>query len=257
MRIGIVGGGQLARMMVLAGEHLGIEFMILDPAEDATAGQITEQVVADYDDIEALTLLASKVDVITFDFENVPAEALEHLESQCTVYPPVKALRISQDRLAEKTLFNEHGIATAPFAAVNNLDELNKAVADIGTPCILKTRRFGYDGKGQFVIRSSADCTAAWQAIQEQPAILEGFVDFDTEVSMIVVRSAENNSMAYYPLVENAHQDGILHISRAPYDNAEVETQAKNLLTPLINSLDYTGVLTVEFFLKDQQLIAK
>lgn len=259
MRIGIVGGGQLARMMVLAGEPLGIDFMILDPAEDATAGQVTEQVVAEYDDIEALTLLASKVDVITFDFENVPASALEHLQSRCTVYPPIKALSISQDRVAEKQLFNQHNINTAPYAEVNSFDELKKALKNLGTPCILKTRRFGYDGKGQFVIKDPSQAQEAWQAINQQAAILEGFVDFDKEVSIITARthaSEDTTSSVYYPLAENQHQNGILHISRAPCHDDDLFEQAKGLLNPLIESLNYVGVLTVEFFVKDGQLIA-
>ncbi len=259
MHIGIVGGGQLARMMVLAGEPLGIDFIILDPAKDATAGQVTEQIIADYDDIDALTLLATKVDVITFDFENVPATALQHLESQCTVYPPVKALSISQDRLAEKTLFKQHGIETAPYAEINTLTDLHNALATLGTPCILKTRRFGYDGKGQFVIKDKSQADEAWQAINQQAAILEGFIDFDKEVSIITARSRSSDTPAtsvYYPLSENQHQNGILHISRAPCDDEKLLEQAKDLLAPLIESLDYIGVLTVEFFVKGDQLIA-
>lgn len=255
MRIGIVGGGQLARMMVLAGEPLGIEFMILDPAEDATAGKIAEQVVADYDDIDALTLLASKVDVITFDFENVSAEALHYLESSCTVSPPIQALRISQDRLAEKELFQQHHIATAPFAAINSLDDLKSAVSRMGTPCILKTRRFGYDGKGQALIHSLDDCANAWQAIQQQAAILEGFVEFDYEASLIMVRNA-TNEIAYYAMPKNEHKQGILHISRVPFIDNAITEQAKQLLQPLIEELNYIGVLTVEFFVKDNKLIA-
>ncbi len=257
MKIGIVGGGQLARMMVLAGEALDISFIILDPSADCTAGKVCEQIIAEYDDIEALTTLASKVDIITFDFENVPADALAHLEENCTVYPPTKALRISQDRIAEKTLFNEYGIETAPYAAIDSLAGLEKAIESIGTPCVLKTRRFGYDGKGQFVIKDKKQAEQAWQAINQQPAILEGFIDFTTEVSLVIARSSQKEvDTVFYPLTENHHKNGILHISRAPYLSEALLKQAQGLLKPLLEHLSYVGVLTIEFFVQGDKLIA-
>ncbi|HDK38414.1 MAG TPA: ATP-grasp domain-containing protein, partial [Thiolapillus brandeum] len=198
MKIGILGGGQLARMLALAGYPLGLDFVVLEPASDACAAPLTGHINAAYDDTAALQQLAGEVDLITYEFESVPAAAVEQLGQSLPVYPPANALATARDRNHEKNLFRELGIETAPFAEVHDLQSLQQAVADIGLPAILKTRTLGYDGKGQLVLRDSDDLQAAWDAIGQVPAVLEGFVNFDREVSIIAVRS-RCGELAFYP----------------------------------------------------------
>lgn len=254
MKLGILGGGQLARMMALAAYPLNIKCTFLDPAQDACAGPLGNLINGAYDDPEGLHQLASSTDCVTFEFENVPAAALESLADQVPVYPPYKALLTSQDRLVEKNLIKNLGIETAPFAEVNSLQDLESAVAKLGRPSILKTRRLGYDGKGQAVIREDSDLNSAWQSIGEVPATLEGFVPFDREVSIISVR-ARNGETRFYPLVENVHQNGILHLSTV-LDNDPVQKQAEQMVKTLIDELDYVGVLVLELFQVGNKLLA-
>lgn len=255
-KIGIIGGGQLARMMILAGYPLGQQFVVLDPSVDASGAVIAnEHLQGDYDDPEKLAQLAEQCDVVTFDFENVPADALRLLESKVATYPPSVALEMSQDRMQEKRMLNDQGIATAPYYAVDTLDDLKKATASIGIPGILKTRRLGYDGKGQFVIRSAEQLQEAIDAMAGQEAIYEGMVNFECEVSLLSVRG-RSGDMAFYPLAENEHVDGILHISRAPYGNSDLQKQAEQLAAPLLEKLDYVGILAIEFFVVNGELIA-
>ncbi len=255
MRIGIVGGGQLARMLVLAGYPLGLRFLILDPAADACAGQVAELMQGDYADQEQLTQLADRVDLVTFDFENVPATAARFLEQQTLVYPPPLALETAQDRLAEKILFQQLGLPTPPFAAVNTQDELHDAVRRIGLPAVLKTRRLGYDGKGQRVLRTAGDAQAAWQELAGVPLILEGFVTFQKEVSILALRG-RHGEMAFYPLVENRHEGGMLRLSIAPCIAPDLERQAQDYAGKVLESLDYVGLLAIEFFVLDGRLLA-
>ncbi|PWV62457.1 5-(carboxyamino)imidazole ribonucleotide synthase [Plasticicumulans acidivorans] len=256
MIVGIVGGGQLARMMALAGYPLGLRFVVLDPARDACAGQVAAQILGEYDDVEALAELARRCDVITFDFENVPAVALERLSAEVPVAPNPQALASAQDRLSEKTLFRELGIGTPAFAAVDSLQQLEAAVEAIGLPAVLKTRRFGYDGKGQRVLRERAELAAAWDELGKYPLILEGFVDFTREVSIIAVRGRDG-AIAFYPLTENRHEGGILRLSRAPCtDAAALDAQAQRHARALLEHLDYVGVLAIEFFDVGGTLIA-
>jgi len=258
--VGILGGGQLARMMALAGAPLGLRFLAMDTSADACAGQFVPMVVGDWRDEAALAEFASRVDVATFDFENVPAESAEWLAARIPVFPAPRALRIAQDRLAEKTLFNELGIGTPAFAAVDTRAELDEAVARIGLPCILKTRRLGYDGKGQFRLKTAADLDAAWSALGPQAPkvglILEAFVPFEREVSVVAVRGRDGEFRAL-PLTENWHRDGILSASMAPCaDGAALEPQAVAYARKVAEALDYVGVFALELFVRDGQLLA-
>ncbi|MBK8753749.1 MAG: 5-(carboxyamino)imidazole ribonucleotide synthase [Candidatus Competibacteraceae bacterium] len=255
MNVGIVGGGQLARMLALAGYPLGLCFQILDPATDACAGQVAPLIQGAYDDATRLEALAAWADVVTFDFENVPATAAQVLEQRVAVYPPAGALAVAQDRVAEKTLFWELGIPTPPFATVDCWEELPGAVVQVELPAVLKTRRLGYDGKGQRVIRTVDDLEPAWQALGGVPLILEGFVPFEREVSVLAIRSS-SGEIACYPLVENHHRDGILRLSRAPFSGPDLERKGWDYAQRLLNRLDYVGLLAIEFFVKDGRLIA-
>ena len=258
--VGILGGGQLARMMALAGAPLGLRFLVLDTVADACAGQFAPMVVGDYTDRAALAEFASRIDVATFDFENVPAESAQWLTERAPVFPNPRALATAQDRLAEKTLFRELGIPVPPFAVIDTLEQLRAAVADIGTPCILKTRRLGYDGKGQFRIKTPDDVEAAWAALGAQAAktglILEGFVAFQRELSVVAVRSRDGEFRAW-PLTENWHVDGVLSASLAParVDDALRDTALAHA-RKLAEALDYVGVFALELFCCDGELLA-
>ncbi|GAB6195245.1 5-(carboxyamino)imidazole ribonucleotide synthase [Lysobacter xanthus] len=258
--VGILGGGQLARMLALSGAPLGLRFLVMDNVADACAGQFAPMVVGDYRDEAALAEFASRVDVATFDFENVPAESARWLAERVDVFPSPRALAIAQDRLAEKTRFVELGIPVPPFAAVDTLDGLREAVASIGTPCILKTRRLGYDGKGQFRIRSADDVAAAWDALGAQAPkvglILEGFVHFDRELSVVAVRGRDGEFRAW-PLTENWHVDGVLSASLAPAQaDAQTQARATDYARRLADALDYVGVFALELFHRDGELLA-
>ena len=255
MNVGIVGGGQLARMLALAGYPLDLRFQVLDPASDACAGQVAALIPGDYDDAMPLKTLATGAGVITFDFENVPAAAAQVLQGQIPVYPPAAALALAQDRLSEKTLFRELGIPTPAFATVDSPADLHRAARDIGLPAVLKTRRLGYDGKGQRVLRTAEDLEPAWQALNGAALILEGFVPFEREVSIVAVRGRDRTT-AFYPLVENHHRDGILRLSRAPCRMPHLEQEGWDYAHRLLDRLDYVGVLAIEFFVRDGRLIA-
>ncbi|MFZ5367907.1 MAG: 5-(carboxyamino)imidazole ribonucleotide synthase, partial [Spirochaetota bacterium] len=254
-RIGILGGGQLARMLALAGHPLGLEAAFLDPAPDACAAVVARQLRGAYDDGAKLEELSAWADVITYEFENVPPQAVHLLEQQeKRVYPPAQALAISRDRLSEKTLFTELGIPTPAFAAIESLEALQEAVRIIGLPAVLKTRTMGYDGKGQVVLRKVEDCTAAWEQIQGRSAILEGFVSFTREVSIIAVRSSTGEE-AFYPVTENIHREGILRLSR-PRRNDPRQGAAETYAKKILDRLQYVGVLTLELFDTPQGLVA-
>jgi 5-(carboxyamino)imidazole ribonucleotide synthase len=258
--VGILGGGQLARMLALSGAPLGLRFLVMDTAGDACAGQFAPMVVGDYRDEAALAEFASKVDVATFDFENVPAESAQWLAERVPVFPNPRALAIAQDRLAEKTLFRELGIPVPEFAAVDTYEQLEAAVVSIGTPCILKTRRLGYDGKGQFRIKTPADVEAAWVALGAQAPkvglILEGFVAFERELSVVAVRGRDGEFRTW-PLTENWHVDGVLSASLAPASVEPGLVQAAfDHARRLAEALDYVGVFALELFCRDGVLLA-
>ncbi|GMV19366.1 MAG: N5-carboxyaminoimidazole ribonucleotide synthase [Polyangiaceae bacterium] len=248
MRVGVLGAGQLGRMLALAGYPLGLRFCFLDPTPDSPAAALAEQLVADWHDAHALTQL-SECNVVTFEFENVPVETVEVLTTRTRVCPGPTALGVAQDRLHEKTAFQELGIPTAKFAAVHDEAGLGEALAEIGAPAVLKTRRFGYDGKGQYVIRSAAEAPDAWRALGGEPLILEDFVPFSRELSLLAVRNRSGDTR-FYPLVENEHAEGILRLSRAPARDLEPELQARaeSHAQRLLDRLDYVGVMALELF---------
>jgi 5-(carboxyamino)imidazole ribonucleotide synthase len=258
--VGILGGGQLARMLALSGAPLGLRFLVMDTAGDACAGQCAPMVVGDYRDDAALAEFASRIDVATFDFENVPAESARWLAARVPVFPSPRALATAQDRLVEKTLFRELDIPVPEFAAIAVRADLDAAIARIGTPCILKTRRLGYDGKGQFRIRAPADADAAWSALGAQAQtvglILEAFVPFQRELSVVAVRGRDGEFRAW-PLTENWHVDGVLSASLAPASvDAALAVTAVGHARRLAEALDYVGVFALELFCKDGQLLA-
>ncbi|HVF90584.1 MAG TPA: 5-(carboxyamino)imidazole ribonucleotide synthase [Blastocatellia bacterium] len=257
MIVGLLGGGQLGRMLALAGYPLGFDFRVLDHSSDAPAGRLAELVVADFDDREALARFASGLDVVTYEFENVPVETVRFLSESVEVYPPPEALEAAQDRLTEKRFFQKLGIPTPPFAPVDTRDDLDFALHRIGFPAILKTRRFGYDGKGQFVLRAEEDARRAWQALAGRALLLEGFVRFDREISILASRSRQGET-AFYSPVENHHEKGMLRLSLAPAPNLtpSLKEQGEDYALRVLNALKYVGVLAVEFFELEGQLYA-
>jgi 5-(carboxyamino)imidazole ribonucleotide synthase len=256
--VGILGGGQLARMLALSGAPLGLRFLVMDNSADACAGQFVPMVVGDYRDEAALAEFASRIDVATFDFENVPADSAEWLSQRVPVFPNPRALAVAQDRLAEKTLFRELDIGVPAFSAIETRADLDAALATVGAPSILKTRRLGYDGKGQFRIRTLADADAAWDALGENShgLILEAFVPFERELSVIAVRGRDGEFRAW-PLTENWHVNGILSASLAPAQAApELAIRALDYAQRVGEALDYVGVFALELFLRDGELLA-
>ncbi|KXU39311.1 5-(carboxyamino)imidazole ribonucleotide synthase [Ventosimonas gracilis] len=254
MNIGIVGGGQLGRMLALAGIPLNMRFSFLDPAIDACAAALGEHICAAYDDQKALRQLGESVDLVTFEFENVPAETVDFLAQFVPVFPSGAALRVARDRLLEKSLFQELGIPTPTFANALSQQELDAAVQRIGLPAVLKTRTLGYDGKGQKVLRNPAEVVCAFADLGQVPCILEGFVPFNGEVSLIAVRGRDGETRSY-PLIHNQHEGGILRqslVSSAHPLQALAEDYARRVL----DKLDYVGVLAFEFFEVDGGLKA-
>lgn len=257
MRIGILGGGQLGRMLALAGYPLGLRFRFLDPAPDAPAGQVGELVVGAYDDPDALSSFVEGVDLVTYEFENVPAGAVEWLTSRVPAYPPPRALETAQDRLYEKRLFESCGIPVPAYAPVSSEDELGRALASIGLPALLKTRRLGYDGKGQVRIEDRATAAAAWRQLDGVPCLLEQLVPFDREGSVLAARGRDG-STTVYPLVENEHREGILFCSRVParLGKCRLQEMAEVYARRVLDELEYTGVLAIEFFVVGGELLA-
>jgi 5-(carboxyamino)imidazole ribonucleotide synthase len=255
MKIGVVGAGQLGRMLALAGIPLGLRFLFLDRDADAPAGQIAPVIVGEFEDQAKLAYLGRQVDLVTFDWENVSVEALTAIKSTIPVRPPAAALAVAQDRVLEKDLFRELRIPTARFVAVDSRAEFAQAVTQIGVPGVLKTRRLGYDGKGQFVVRSVSDADAAWGALGGKPLIYEAFVDFSREVSLIAVRST-TGEIAFYPLSANTHANGILRYTVAPWAHRALQRQAQGHVRRLLLHFDYAGVLAVEFFVVGGRLYA-
>ncbi|RFU12755.1 5-(carboxyamino)imidazole ribonucleotide synthase [Rhodobacteraceae bacterium W635] len=253
--IGILGGGQLGRMLSVAASRLGYKTHIYEPGA-APAGDVAATVTqAAYDDLEALARFADAVDLITYEFENIPADALDLLAARTPLYPSRRALEVSQDRLSEKTFLSDIGLATAPFAPVDSAEDLDKAITVIGTPAILKTRRFGYDGKGQARIRTPGDATRALSDMAGAPAILEGFIDFSREISVIAARGRDG-AIACYDPGENVHENGILATTTVPAAIPPgLKSDAVLLAARILNALDYVGVMGVELFVAPQGLV--
>jgi 5-(carboxyamino)imidazole ribonucleotide synthase len=243
-------------MLGLAGLPLGLRFLFVDPSPEAPARELGEHLVADYESAEALEALAG-CHVVTYEFENVPVAAIRALGGRTRVHPSELALATAQDRWLEKSCFRELGIPTAPFFDIASKAALDDALASTGFPAVLKTRRFGYDGKGQRVLRSAAEAAAAFAELGSVPLLLEGFVPFERELSLIGARSLDG-SVAFYPLVENHHQDGILRLTLAPAPGISPERQAsaEAHLGAILKRLDYVGVLTLELFQAGGRLLA-
>lgn len=254
--IGILGGGQLGRMLSVAASRLGFKTHIFEPGANPPAGQVADRLTtAEYDDTAALEAFAASVDVITYEFENIPTTALDVLEQHRTIRPGRESLRISQDRLTEKDFLSGLGLRVAPYEKVETVNDLKKAIELVGTPSILKTRRFGYDGKGQSRIMSDDQADQAFSDMQGAPSVLEGFVEFSHEVSVIAARSADGKVACFDP-GENVHKDGILATTTVPARLTSAQrTDAVLLAANILNALDYVGVMGVEIFVTYQGLI--
>ncbi len=254
--IGILGGGQLGRMLSVAASRLGFKTHIFEPGANPPAGHVSDRVTtAGYDDEAALRAFAETVDVITYEFENIPTSALDLLETMRPIRPGREALRVSQDRLTEKNFLQGLGLKTAPFANVETREDLAEALNTIGAPSILKTRRMGYDGKGQARIMTPEDADAGFDAMAGSPAVLEGFIDFSHEVSVIGARGV-NGEVSCYDPGENVHKNGILDTTTVPARLTASQRMDAVLLTAnVLNALDYVGVLGVELFVTPQGLI--
>lgn len=255
MHIGIIGAGQLGRMMALSGIPLGMQFTMYDRSRDVPGAAVAPIVTGAFDNLRALARFARSVDVVTFDWENVPVASARAVAKIVPVWPPPRALEIGQDRLSEKRLFQRLGIPVAPHAAVDSLRDLQRAAEEHGTPGLLKTRRLGYDGKGQLLLRRPADIAAAWKQLRGQALLYERFVPFTREVSLIAARGRDGR-IVFYPLAENRHDHGILAQTRAPYRNRALQTTAERQLRRLLEELHYVGVLCVEFFVERGRLVA-
>lgn len=257
MKVGALGGGQLGRMLALAGAPLGVEMRFLDPTEGACCSQIADLIVADYGDVAALDRFAEGLDVATFEFENVPVDAVCRVAARVPMFPSADALSIAQDRLNEKRLFDRLEIPVPPYAPVGSQQDLEDALRKLGLPAVLKTRRMGYDGKGQRVLRSAADAASSWQALGGAPLIVEQFVEFDRELSLVAARGRDGG-VAFYPLVENHHAGGILRktLAPAPRTTPGLVALGRRHVGAILEALNYIGVLAVEFFEQDGRLLA-
>src|SRR5688572_2863271 len=255
MTVGVLGAGQLGRMMALAGYPLGMDFLFLDQSAGTPAHQVAPSLIGSFTDPALLEEMAGRCQVVTFDWENVPAAALDRLETRTRLAPPRAALATAQDRLLEKSLFAALRIPTNRTQAVDTLADLERAVASIGLPGVLKTRRLGYDGKGQFVLRKAGDVGPAWQALGDAPLLYEQMVPFDYEISAIGVRGLDGR-FAMYPLNRNLHRDGILRLTRAPWKSPPLERAARAALRKVMEHFSYVGVLAIEFFVQRGRLLA-
>jgi len=256
MTIGILGGGQLGQMLVLAGAAFGLRFRVFDPSPEAVAGHVAPLRSGDISDISQLRDWAKGADALTYEWENVPLETVRALEAIAPVFPPTRALEVAQDRLIEKNFLRACGVPIPDFWPVSSREELESATNASGFPCLLKTRRGGYDGKGQMVIRSPAEVEEAWNELGAHPLILEAFVSFTREVSILSVRG-QNGEIRFWPLVENHHAEGILRLSLAPApDSHALQGQAEMMARAVLEELEYVGVLALELFQIGDSLVA-
>ena len=249
MNLGIIGGGQLGRMLALAAHPLGVQTRVLEPAESAPAAPVAGHVVGPYDDPASLDRFVGGLDVVTYEFENVPVASAERIAAVVPVRPGAAALAASQDRGVEKTTFQELTIPTTAFAVIDDESDLAGAIERLGVPLVLKTRRMGYDGKGQAIVRTAADAAAAWRELGGRALIAEGFVRFDRELSILAVRSLDGD-VRCYPLCENVHEGGILRRTTFPATRVEprMQAEAETYARRLLEHLDYVGVLALEMF---------
>lgn len=254
MRIGIVGGGQLGRMMAMAARPMNIEFTFIDPAPDACAQSFGVHLQCHYDDDFAIEELINTCQAVTFEFENVPPEAVAKLAQHLPANPNAQALQVARDRWHEKSMFVELGIPVPKLATIDSEADLLEAVASVGLPAVLKTRTMGYDGKGQKVLRNEADVAGSYSELGSVPLIMEGFVDFDHEVSMVAVRS-QSGEVKAWPVTQNEHREGILHCSR-PVAAHLLQAQAAEYASKVMQHLNYVGVMAFEFFVTSEGLLA-
>lgn len=257
MSVGILGGGQLGYMLALAGYPLGMRFRFFDPSPEAPVGRIAPRVTGDYSDRTALEKFAHGLEIVTYEFENVPVDAAHFLAKRIPVYPPPAALEAAQDRLREKQLFEKLGILTTEYVPVPAASELDAGLKKLGLPAVLKTRRMGYDGKGQWILKTAHDVEIAKQSLPRLPFIMERFIPFTRELSMLAVRG-RGGEIAFYPLVENHHRNGILRLSLAPAPavSQEIQKSAENAARKILEELNYVGVLAIEFFERYGELLA-
>ena len=254
--LGMLGGGQLGRMFTIAARTMGYEVVVLDPDKESPAGKLaTQHLCADYADQEALKTIASSCAAVTTEFENVPASTLEAIASNCPVRPGAHAVTITQDRIHEKTFLRDNNFPTAPFAVIQSYEDLERGINEIGSPSILKVSRFGYDGKGQFGIKTNADIKAGWEALQGEACVLEQRMPLDLEVSVVLARGLDGE-IATYPVAENIHEGGILDISIVPARiNQKLESDVIAMAKDIAGKLDYVGVMAVEFFISKGKLL--
>jgi 5-(carboxyamino)imidazole ribonucleotide synthase len=255
MTVGIVGAGQLGRMLALAGYPLGLDFLFLDPSPEAPAGRVAPVLNGAFTDGKLLERLSRQAEVVTFDWENIPVDALRAMKGDARIAPPIPALATAQDRVNEKRLFERLEIPTTRWQAVGSRAQLTRAIRDVGLPAVIKTRRMGYDGKGQAVVRTQADAERAWEQLGSSPLIYEEWIPFDCEVSIIGARS-RRGEIAIYPLNGNVHSEGILRLTRAPYGPPRWQKLAASYLERVLAHFRYTGILTIEFFVRQGRLIA-
>ena len=256
MRVGILGGGQLGRMLALEGIPLGHRFAILEPSPDPPAGGLGTVVSTAYDDMDGLARIAAEADVVTYEFENVPADSAAYLAARLPALPPPAALEVAQDRMAEKTMFRELGIPTPAFHPVDGVDCLDAALAVTGLPTVIKTRRFGYDGKGQAVVRTGAEAAAAVARLGTG-LIAESLVRFERELSVLAV-AGRDGTRAFYPLTENHHRGGILSVSYAPAPGLTpaLQSEGEAVAARVLDRFGYVGVLAIELFEAAGRLVA-
>jgi 5-(carboxyamino)imidazole ribonucleotide synthase len=255
MTVGILGAGQLAQMLCIAARSMRLSTLCLAKNEDDCAGLVSDLLVDAHNDASIWHTFCARVELITLETENIPLDMAEFIQEKKPLLPNLNTLAISQDRGHEKATFRLLEIPAADYRLIDSQRDLSLAISELGLPAVLKTRRFGYDGKGQYVLRSQEDADTAWQALQDQPLILEAFIPFETEVSLVGARSIHGETV-FYPLVENTHHQGILHQTIAPYWNDALTESAQNTMLSLMNHLDYHGVMAIEFFVKDGKLIA-
>lgn len=254
MKIGILGAGQLARMLSLAAFPLGLETisLVADPTQEKNG--VTPVFPLSWNNSQAIEKFATQVNVVTYETENIPLEIAQSIQTYCPIFPDTTILATTQDRLFEKNFLHSLAIPTADFCAINSLEELLSAAKKIGLPAVLKTRRHGYDGKGQKIIREYSDLPAAWKALNSDALILEKFIIFDAEVSIIVVKNF-HGEIRFYPLSHNTHRDGILRLSQAPYKNAALQKKAEKIAEKIASEVNYIGVLAIEFFQVGEKLL--
>jgi 5-(carboxyamino)imidazole ribonucleotide synthase len=255
MKIGILGGGQLARMLSLAATNLGLSSLCYSQVQDSCASDVCRTMHANFSDINALQNFMAEVEVVTYESENIPSNTTDYIEQLHRLAPANQALVVSQDRLTEKRFFRKLDIPTTDFVEINQLSDLHRAVEQLGLPTVLKTRRFGYDGKGQFLIESADDIASAWETLQSQELIAEQYIEFDREISIIAVRGHDGEILCY-PLTENTHKEGILLISKAPFTDETLSSVACKVAKKLMSQLKYIGTMAVEFFQVGDRLLA-